>query len=194
MLMPLYSKPAAVAAALILLTLPAFGEGPYVSLELGQGQIDIDETDRLPFTPTGATDGNVAAFAVGGGYLFPSGAYVDIAFTDLDTVSLFGIPDVFELSSLKIGAGYTIEAGEKLNFLAKIGVAFWELDARESAFLNPGPELEQDFDGTDLFFELGGEYVFGERFRLSLVHARETNDLGDASATRLGVKYYFGNR
>ena len=163
-----------------------------MALEIGQGDIDVDRIDLLPFAPVGNADDNVLAFSVGGGYQFPSGAYVDLNVTDLDTVNLFGFTDAFGLSAIKLGTGYKFRADESFSFLAKIGVSFWELDVSEGFFLNPGPESGRDFHGTDFFFEVGGEFRFNGAFALTLIHSRDTYDLGDSTATRIGVKYFFG--
>lgn len=191
------SLPGAVLSALLLNLVavsPVWAEGGFLSLELGKGTIDVDRPSELPFTPTGSSEADTPAFSIGGGYYFPSGLYLDIAFTELDTVTLFLIPDAFELTAVKLGVGYAIPASSSLNFLVKTGVAFWKFDTSESPLFNPGPEASKKFTGTDLFFEFGGEYKIGQRFRISLTHTRDQFDIGDASATRLGIKFFFGDR
>ena len=97
------------------------------------------------------------------------------------------------MSATKLGVGYRLKTNESFSFLAKAGVSFWDLDVEEGFFLNPGPELGGGSDGTDLFIEVGGEFRIGERFGITLIHSRDSYDVGDSSATRIGVRYYFDN-
>lgn len=181
-----------LTAGLYFLTLAAAQcDTGFVALEIGGGDIDIDEPERLPFDPVSNSSDNALAFSFGGGFMFSSGVYVDLAYTDLDAVTLFGLADVFGFSTFRIGVGYKFAMNESFAFLAKTGLSFWDLDVREGFFLNPGPEASDSFDGTDMFLEFGAEYNFGERFGLTLIHTRDTYDLGNASATRIGVRYYF---
>ncbi|NNF17115.1 MAG: hypothetical protein HKN70_10230 [Gammaproteobacteria bacterium] len=183
-----------VAATVYLLTLSMVNaDGGFVSLQLGQGDIDIDRTALLPFTPTGTSDDNAIAFVASGGYQFSSGIYIDLAFTSLDTVTIFGLNDVFSLSTTKLGVGYKLKTNESFSFIGKIGISFWDLDLREGFAFNPGPEEGGGFDGTDPFFEFGGEFKVSKRVGLILTHSRESYDIGGSTATRFGVEYFFGS-
>lgn len=168
-------------------------DGGFLALELGQGDIDVDRTALLPFTPTGSSDDNAIAFAAAGGYQFSSGFYIDLAFTSLDTVTIFGLNDVFSLSATKLGVGYKLKTNETFSFIGKIGISFWDLDLREGFAFNAGPEESGGFDGADPFIEFGGEFKVSQRVGLTLTHSRESYDIGGSSATRLGVEYFFGS-
>ena len=114
-----------------------------------------------------------------------------VGYEDMESFELLNLGDVVELQALKLGAGFSMSASKRIRAGGTIGIASWDLDARESFLFNPGPEATGGLDDTDIYFDLGIEWVISETFRVPLTFNYNDYDFGDAAIWRIGVRVHF---
>ena len=90
------------------------------------------------------------------------------------------------------GVLYTRNSQDGFTFANdSIGIASWNLEARESILFNPGPEATGGLDDTDIYFDFGIEWVITETFRVPLTFNYNNYDFGDTNIWRIGVRVHF---
>ena len=180
-------------AVFVLATLtgtPALA-GVFVGLDLGAGDLDVDNVSVAPdFELTSVSD-TATSFHVTTGYEFDNGFYVLGAYEEMDSIEFLGLGDSVELEAFKLGAGFSLPASKRFRAGGTIGLASWDLEARESILFNPGPEATGGLDDTDIYFDFGIEWVISETFRMPLMFNYNDYDFGDATIWRIGVRVHF---
>jgi len=176
---------------LAALTSTPVWSGGFVGLDLGAGDLDVDNVSVAPdFELTSISD-SATAFHATAGYEFDNGFHVLVGFEEMDSIEFFGLGDSIELEALKFGAGYSQPVSKRFRAGGTIGIASWDLEARESILFNPGPEATGGLDDTDIYFDLGIEWVISEAFRMPLTFNYNDYDFGDATMWRIGVRVHF---
>lgn len=160
--------------------------GPYFGVGYGLGDLDIDQSSfpGAEFA-VGDVSGDVAMAEFSGGYRFENNFTVDVAVNGYSSFDFLLIGDVIDLSMVKLGGGYHFPSTTRLSGFVKGGVAFWDLQFKESFFLNPGPEETASRNGTNAFIEFGGEVRLWNRAALRLSYDVGSYDFGDARAVKL---------
>ena len=180
-------------AALVLVTLactPAWSDA-FIGLDLGAGDLDVNNVSVAPdFELTSISD-SATSFHATVGYEFDNGFHVLAGFEDLESIEFLGIGDSIELEALKFGVGYSQPISKRFRAGGTIGIASWDLEARESILFNPGPEATGGLDDTDIYFDLAIEWVISETFRMPLTFNYNDYDFGDATTWRIGVRVHF---
>ena len=180
----------AVLALAALTSAPAWSGG-FIGLDLGAGDLDIDNVSVAPdFELTSISD-SATAFHATAGYEFDNGFRVLVGFEEMDSIEFFGFGDFVELEALKFGVGYSQPVSKHFRAGGTIGIASWDLEARESILFNPGPEATGGLDDTDIFFDMGIEWVISDTFRVPLTFNYNDYDFGDATIWRVGVRVHF---
>lgn len=103
----------------------------------------------------------------------------------------FGLFDFYEVSEVKLLVGYSIDLNEHFRLVPLIGLSHWSATLQEGAFLNPGPELSDEIDGTNLTYKLSAEFPFSNGFVVSFSHSNTNSDIGSIRLNQLGIKYEF---
>jgi len=174
----------------MLTSTPAWSD-VFIGLDLGGGDLDIDNISVAPdFELTSSSD-SATAFRATAGYEFDNGFHILVGFDDVESIELLGLGDAVELEALKFGAGYSQPIAKRFRAGGTIGLASWDLEARESFLFNPGPEATGGLDDTDFYFDFGIEWVINETFRMPLTFNYNDYDFGDATIWSLGVRVHF---
>ena len=180
-------------AVFVLATLtsaPAWSD-VFVGLDLGAGDLDVDNVSVAPdFELTSVSD-SATAFHATVGYEFDNGFHVLVGFEEMESIEFLGLGDSVELEAFKLGAGYSQPVSKRFRAGGTIGIASWDLEARESILFNPGPEATGGLDDTDIYFDLGIEWVISETFRMPLTFNYNDFDFGDSTSWRIGVRVHF---
>lgn len=180
----------AVFMLAMLTSTPAWSD-VFIGLDLGGGDLDIDNISVAPdFELTSLSD-SATAFRATAGYEFDNGFHILVGFDDVESIELLGLGDAVELEALKFGAGFSQPISKRFRAGGTIGLASWDLEARESFLFNPGPEATGGLDDTDFYFDFGIEWVINETFRMPLTFNYNDYDFGDATIWSLGVRVHF---
>jgi len=180
----------AVFVLATLFSTPAWSGG-FVGLDVGAGDLDVDNVSVAPgFELTSVSD-TASAFHVTAGYEFDNGFHVSGSYEEMDSIEFLGLGDSVELEAFKLGAGFSLPASKRFRAGGTIGIASWDLEARESILFNPGPEATGGLDDTDFYFDLGIEWVISETFRMPFTFNYNNYDFGDATIWRIGVRVHF---
>lgn len=178
---------------LLLLANAAQAGGGFIGFDLGLGDLDINNVRISPdFDLSSRADDTTVVMNLNGGWEFDNGVILMGETEEADQVNFLGLGDAVEVNVYKLGVGFGAAAAERFRVHGTVGMAFWELDARESFFLNPGPEATGSIDGEDLYFNFGGEFLLNESLGLVFLYNYNDYDFGDATAIRLGVRFRFG--
>jgi len=180
-------------AVFVLATLansPAWAE-IFFGLDVGAGDLDIDRISVAPDFELVSISDTATTYQVTAGYEFDNGFHVLGGYEEMDSIEFLGIGDSVELQAFKFGAGFSTTASKRFRGVATIGIASWDLEARESFLFNPGPEATGGLDDTDIYFDLGIEWVINETFRMPLTFNYNDYDFGDATSWRIGVRLHF---
>ncbi len=179
----------------LLLAGGAEAGAPFIGFEIGAGDLDIGNVEISPeFDLRAGSDDNTIVTSLNGGYEFDNGLILTGATATTDRVSFLGLSDAIEVNVYKFGVGFGAEAAERFRVHGTIGLAFWELDARESFFFNPGPEATGSIDGEDPYIDFGGEFLFSDRLSLMFLYNYNDYSFGDATAFRVGLRFRFRKR
>lgn len=169
---------------------PAWSGG-FVGLDVGAGDLDIDDVSAAPdFQLTSVSD-SAAAFNVSAGYEFDNGFQLLVGYEELDSIEFLGLGESVDLEAFKFGAGFWRAASKRFRAGGAVGIASWDLEARESILFNPGPEATGGLDDTDVYFDLGIEWVVSDTFRMPLTFNYNNYDFGDATIWRIGARVHF---
>lgn len=182
---------AAVLSLLVLLASAPAWSGGFVGLDVGGGDLDIDNVSVAPdFELTSVSD-SAATFHVTAGYEFDNGFRISAGYEEMDSIEFLGLGESVELEAFKFGIGFWPSASRRFRAGGAIGIASWDLEARESILFNPGPEATGGLDDTDIYFDLGIEWVINDTFRMPLTFTYNDYDFGDATILRIGVRVHF---
>ncbi len=180
-------------AVFVLATLsstPAWSD-VFIGLDVGIGDLDIDNLSVAPdFELTSVSD-SAAAAHLAAGYEFDNGFHIVVGFDEIDSIEFIFIGDSVDLKALKLGAGYSQPISKRFRAGGTVGLASWDLEARESILFNPGPEATGGLDDTDIYVDFGIEWVINETFRVPFTFNYNDYDFGDATMWRIGVRVHF---
>ena len=180
----------AVFVLATLVSTPAWSD-VFIGLDVGAGDLDIDSISVAPdFELTSLSD-SAAAIHATVGYEFDNGFHIVAGFDEIDSIEFLGLGESIELEALKLGAGYSQPISKRFRAGGTIGLASWDLEARESILFNPGPEATGGIDDTDFYFDFGIEWVINETFRMPLTFNYNDYDFGDATIWSIGVRVHF---
>ena len=183
-------KYVAVFILTMVTSTPAWSE-VFIGLDLGAGDLDVDSVSVAPdFELTSVSD-SAGAVRATAGYEFDNGFHVLVGFDDIESIEFLGLGDAIELEALKFGVGYSQPISNRFRAGGTIGLASWDLEARESILFNPGPEATGGLDDTDLYFDFSIEWVINETFRMPLTFNYNDYDFGDATIWSIGVRVHF---
>jgi len=173
-----------------LFSTPAWSGG-FVGLGLGAGDLDINNVSVAPdFELTSVSD-SATSFNVTAGYEFENGFHVVGSYEEIESIEFLGLGESVELEGLKLGAGFSRPISKRFRAGGTVGLASWDLEARESILFNPGPEATGGVDDSGFYLDLGIEWVINDTFRLPLTFNYNDFDFGDATMWRIGVVVHF---
>lgn len=159
-----------------------------LGLELGTSSISV-EPEFKPQDVDIDYDGYVFGYIFG--YRFENDLVFEGNISYSSNDSFFRSFDNYELTESKALLGYSFEIKDNFRIVPMIGFSRWELETREGAFLNSGPEEELRFDGTDLTYKVRLDFPVGQLVVLSLSYANTNVDFGRNELTQLGIKFEF---
>lgn len=163
----------------------------FAGLDVGAGDLDIDNISVAPDFDIISSSDSVTTYHVTAGYEFESGFRVVVGFEEVESIEFLGIGDSIDLEAFKFGAGFWMTDSNPFRVGGTIGIASWDLEARESILFNPGPEATGGLDDTDIYYELGIEWVISETFRMPLTFTYNDYDFGEATIWRIGLRVHF---
>lgn len=180
----------AVFVLVTLFSTPAWSGG-FIGLDVGAGDLDVDNVSVAPDFELNSASDTTTAFHVTAGYEFDNGFHVSGSYEEMDSIEFLSLGQSVELEAFKFGAGFSLPASKRFRAGGTIGIASWDLKARESILFNPGPEATGSLDDTDFYFDLGIEWVISEAFRIPFAFNYNDYDFGDATIWRIGVRVHF---
>jgi OOP family OmpA-OmpF porin len=189
-------KKALIASAVTLgvfaPALPAFAEG-FIGGSLGQSDIGSEITARL--ITSGPVDGRDSAFKLFSGYMFSPYVGIESAYVHLGDVTYSGQFGAQPVSDGKVEAtGFTIallgsySLTPELALFGKLGIFFWEWQARDTTSGQPFATAE---DGNDLSFGLGLSYSFARNWAVRAEWERLRLDDAEADLVSVGLVWRF---
>jgi hypothetical protein len=156
-----------------------------VGLELGTSAIAVDKDVAVfndEFEQGGLTFGYIF------GYRWDNNVVVEGNYNYTSNDGLFRTFDHYEAKETKVMLGYSFEVSEYFRVIPMLGMTRWEVDTKEGLLLNPGPEDQYRFNGTDLTYKLRLDAPVGDRFVFSLSYARSEFDIGSMGLTQFAIK------
>lgn len=180
----------AVFVLATLVSMPADSEF-FVGLETGGGDMDIDRVSVAPDFELNSVSDSAGAYHLSVGYEFENGLRLVGGYDELDSIEFLGLGETVELEAFKFGVGFMTPVSKRFRAGGTIGMASWDLEARESILFNPGPEATGGLDDTDFYLDLGLEWVINETFRMPFTFNYNHYDFGEATIWRLGVRVHF---
>ena len=160
----------------------------FIMIEVGES--DVRFRDGVLFSPSSDDElgGNIAlTFGVNNS----SGIVFAGSLSETANFTLFNAIDGFEISERSVMLGYSVNVARNFRIVPIIGFSFWDLEAEEGRFLNPGPEETREMSGVDDFFRLNLEFPVGQLIHLTASYINADYDFGDLDAYRFGVKFVF---
>ena len=182
----------ALTLGLLVPALPAFAE-PFIGGSLGQSDIGSEITARL--ITSGPVDGRDGAFKLFSGYMFSPYVGIESAYVHLGDVTYSGQFGAQPVSDGKVEAtGFTIallgsySLTQELALFGKLGIFFWEWQARDTTSGQPFATAE---DGNDLSFGLGLSYSFARNWAVRAEWERFKLDDAEADLLSVGLVWRF---
>lgn len=170
----------------LTLSLPSFADGLVLIAEAGPSLIEIDGEFR-PSEIHNSQNGN--ALGLSAGYKFTSNIVILGSANRYYGTNFFGANDRVHLTEANILLGYSLINTQHFRLLPMVGWSDWELESKEGALFNSGPEEVRVFKGESIIgkiiFELPIKDFFAMQF--SLTHGEF--DFGELSAIRIGAKF-----
>lgn len=159
-----------------------------LGLELGRSSISIEPDFRVvdgDFDSDGYTFGYIL------GYRFENNLVLEGNLSYSSNDSFFRAFDHYETTESKLMLGYSFEVKNNFRVVPMIGYSRWELETKEGAWLNSGPEEQLKFDGTDLTYKVRMDFPVGQLVVLSLSYANSEVEYGRNEMTQFGIKFEF---
>ena len=187
-----------VAGAVLVFTSPAAQAADfYLALSVGGGDVEVDLgefTDNPDVVDELAGDG-VFGSELSLGWHFDSGLMLDLSQDEYDTFSFAPFAPLLigkvDYSATRVAVGFAPKTENRVGFVGKLGVAFYDLELTESPFLNPGSEDTASRNGESIFVQLGAEVRVMRNFNVGGNFDFTEADFGRASALRLQLRYTF---
>lgn len=151
----------------------ALDSGLYLGGNIGRTNMAIDQNFQNE-----RDDISAAALGLTAGYLFNNHVLVQANATGSENFTVLGAVDRYNLQHADIHVGYELQ-WKKLRFVPSLGIAKWELNAKEGQFLNPGAEATTKHSGDDPVLGLSIGFAFNRHFQMS--------------ATRKVINTHFGS-
>lgn len=174
--------------SLLILSPMAVSEesGFRLGIELGMGNVKVDAEDSILDLP------NEDGFGVGWEVQY-RWANNMVAALNLFTMSDFLLSglDHYSTYQASLMLGYALPLNDTISLVPMVGMNDWEVKEQEGFILNPGPEDEIIFEGTDVTAKVAVDMAVSESWRLSLSYAYTDTDVGSISRQMLGVSYQF---
>ncbi len=124
-------------------------------------------------------------------YRWPENYLIETSFTTTVDTDIFGISDNYQLYQWNTLVGYSFPITERIRLIPKIGFSRWELDTREGALFNPGPELSVEFNDTDFTYQLGFEFPVWEDLNLGVTYENTRYSFGKIEIVNFGFSFEF---
>ena len=169
--------------------IPAVNAGDYMLMpNIGKGQLKVDRRYLISDT----YDNNISVYSLGllFGYRFDSNVII-AGSTSVSSGEFFNFTDRYELKERGVLAGYAIDIGNKFRLIPMLGYSRWRFDTEEGIFLNPGPEAEARFHGSDMYGKLNLEWVISSVFQLNFAYQSGDYDIGHVDTSHIGFKFEF---
>lgn len=160
-----------------------------LGLDLGIGKMSIDDEFVVVDSEYKNHDSFSASYV--GGYHFGSDIVAEANIVYSSNNSIFNAVDQYELFELKAMAGYSFQLTPAFSVVPLIGLSRWDLDTKQGALLNPGPEAKEEFSGTDMAYKIRFNIAFNSVVSLSLSYSMTDADFGRIQATQAGVLFEF---
>ncbi|WP_226894471.1 MULTISPECIES: outer membrane beta-barrel protein [Pseudoalteromonas] len=159
-----------------------------MGVELGTSKIAVDK-DFAILKEDFDTDGLSINYVLG--YKFANNVVTEanVAYSSSDI--LFGTFDSYETYEIKAMAGYSFDLATYFKVVPMVGFSHWELETKQGLFLNPGPEAEEEFSGTDFTYKVRFEVPVSDLVLLSLSYANTEAEFGRNETTQIGILFEF---
>jgi hypothetical protein len=184
--MKLIFKLVAVVATLNATVCAADKDEVVFGLEYGQSSTDTD-ANLVEFSEDFDDEGYAIGYILG--YRWANNIVVEANKVYSSNDILFRAADHYESNETKLMMGYSFDITERLRLIPMVGISQWRMDIKQGSFLNPGPEAEKRFDGTDLTFKLRLDIPIKSLVVLSASYARSEFDIGAQELIQFGIKF-----
>lgn len=147
--------------------------GVLAGFNIGHTEVEVNENfeDRSESLSASGIGFSVA-------YLSEPRIIVQLGATVSENFSLFGATDRYNLQHVDVSVGYWAQ-WDTLVFWPQVGMANWELSAKQGQLFNPGSEDTRKQSGNDFLWGASLGYAFNEEFHAGLSLKQVTTDFGD---------------
>ncbi|MBE1298476.1 MAG: outer membrane beta-barrel protein [Alteromonadaceae bacterium] len=175
--------------SLLILSPTAISEesGFRLGIELGTGNVQVDAEDTILDLP------NDDGFGVGWEvqYRWANNMVAALNFSSMSDDFLLSGLDHYSTYQASLMLGYALPLNDTISLVPMVGINDWEVKEQEGFILNPGPEDEIIFEGTDITAKVAVDVALSESWRLSLSYAYTDTDVGSISRQMFGLAYQF---
>ncbi|WP_053980726.1 outer membrane beta-barrel protein [Marinagarivorans algicola] len=160
-----------------------------LGFDIGQNKMRFEDD----FIVADTEDGNHTAFSLSyvAGYHFANDIVAEANLVYSSNINILNAFDRYSLYELKGLVGYSFTLNQALTLVPMIGFSKWDLDTKEGALLNSGPEAEENFDGIDVAYKLRLNLAFDSLTMMSLSYAITEADFGRTQAVQVGLLFEF---
>lgn len=166
------------------------GDGFYLGAGVGKGDVSVDNSNFPGSELLDSSSDDVIATEISAGYEFSNNIGLDVTAALYDTAQFIFETEQADLNSFRLGVSYAIPTESNFHFYGRTGINFWQLDIEESGLFNSGIEERVKTSSQDVFFQLGGEYRFNQRFRLGFAYDRTKTDFGHVDGFKVNIKFF----
>jgi len=158
-------------------------------LEYGLGGMSVDSRtfEEQDFQPDSASYSS----GIYVGYQFDNHILLAGAVNSATNNIFWGAADSVSLYESGILIGYSFDLSPRWSIVPIVELSRWTLDAKEGAFLNPGPEEEASIDGSQLLGRVNLEARASDILKVQLSYRYGRYEFGQVQSTRLGLKLEF---
>ncbi len=160
----------------------------FITTELGHSRVDFDGTYVL--SDNFAENDAVSATFIAG-HKFSSNIHIAGSISTTTSDNFFGALDGYSLFETAVEVGYSFELSEHFRVVPVVGYSRWDMELKEGALLNPGPEETLEITGYNGYWKVNFEFPINSLIVLNAAYMDNSYTFGSVDSVRFGVKFTF---